>query len=186
MPLRLPCKPIPQSPGTLLYSYWGALGYYRPIFDVFLIGPGNQIVRVPAQVDSASDWVVFEAGVAATLGLGFPMPRQTTLSGAAGTQSLTLSFPDDGVVSLFVTDYREYAYLPAPVIGFHQPGPAASQQRSVLGQTGFLQFFRHLHDPVPRPPIVELDPIAGFPGQNGVLPKGGGLYDFIHRLRSGP
>ncbi len=144
MPLRLPCLPVQLTPGSVLYSYWGPTGYHRPIFDVFLAGPGNRILWAPAQVDTASDYVLFDAGVAASLGLTPPFPRQTAFSGAAGTQSSLLSFPDDGVVSLFVTDYQEYAYLPAPLVGFHPPGPAAAQQRSVLGQTGFLQFFRHL------------------------------------------
>jgi len=105
MPLRLPCKQIRPTPGTLLYSYWGLTGYHRPIFDVFLVGPGNLITVAPAQIDTASDYVIFEAGVAPAIGITLPFPRQTAPSGAAGTQTLTLSFPPDGLVSLFVTDY---------------------------------------------------------------------------------
>jgi hypothetical protein len=98
---------------------------------------------------------------------------------------MTISFPPDGLVSLFVTDYREYAWLPSPLVGFHPPTPGAASQRSVLGQTGFLQFFRYIQDPVPPPLMVELDPIPNFPGQTGLLPKDGPLEDFIRSLRSG-
>jgi hypothetical protein len=185
MPLRFPYKQIRQSPGTLLYSYWGATGYSRPIFDVFLLGPGNRFTWEPALVDSGADWALFRAGVAAQLGFSLPFPRQTASSGAAGAQTLPQSFPDDGVVSLFVTDYREYAYLPCPLVGFHSPGPGAANQRSVLGKTGFLQYFRVVHDPEPMPPIVELHPITAFPGQAGVLPRDRSLLDFIRSLRGG-
>jgi hypothetical protein len=87
------------------------------------------------------------------------------------------------LVSLFVTDYREFAYLPSPLVGFHPPSPTALRQRSVLGQTGFLQFFRQVHDPEPTPPILELHPITNFPGQTGPLPRDRPLLDFIRSLR---
>jgi hypothetical protein len=115
-----------------------------------------------------------------------PFPRQEGVSGAAGTQAATFSFPPDGLVSLFVTDYREYAFLRGPLVGFHPPGPGAANQRSVLGLTGFLQFFRFLYDPEPTPPFFELDPITNFPGQHGLLPRGQSLLGFIRTLRGVP
>jgi hypothetical protein len=157
MPLRLPCLPVQLTPGSLLYSYWGALGYHRPILDLYIIGPSLRISQTPAQIDTASDYVILGSRVASQLGLALPFPRSTGASGMGGSQVVTFSFPPDSLVSLFVTDYREYAFLPSPIVGFHSPGPGAASQRSVLGQTGFLQFFRFLQDPEPIPPIVELD-----------------------------
>jgi hypothetical protein len=184
MPLRLPCLPIQLTPGSVLYSYWGAMGYHRPIFDVFLIGPGNRITWEPAQVDTAADYVVLDSDVAQVFGLALPFGRRAGISGAGGSQSSIISFPPDGLVSLFVTDYREYAYLPCPLVGFHPPRTGSATQRSVLGQTGFLQFFRFLQDPEPTPPIVELDPLPAFPGKAGLLPRDQPLFDFIRGLRA--
>jgi hypothetical protein len=56
----------------------------------------------------------------------------------------------------------------------------------VLGQTGFLQFFKLIHDPEPTPPFVELHPTTTFPGQTGPLHRDRSLYDFIRSLRGGP
>jgi hypothetical protein len=186
MPLRLPYLPIHLSAGTLLHSYWGATGFHRPVIDVFVLGPGNQITSTSAQVDSASDYVVLSSGVAQSLGLTLPFPRQMGVSGVAGVQATTFSFPPDGLVSLFVTDYTEYAFLRASLVGFHASGRPGAQQRSVLGLTGFLQFFLSILDPNPTPPILELHPITAFPGRTGLLPKDRGLADFVRSLRSGP
>jgi hypothetical protein len=186
MPLRLPCKPVSLSPGNLLFPYWGALGFHRPVFDVIAIGPRGVICWEPARIDTGADETVFSSAVALSLGLTLPFPRQLTISGALGTQAATLSFPPEGLVSLFVTDYTEYCYFPAPLIGFHPPGPTAANQRSVLGLTGFLQYFLFTLDPTPTPSLIVLDPIAAFPGQTGLLPKDGPLLDFIRGLRGGP
>jgi hypothetical protein len=153
---------------------------------VAVVGPGNQVKWVPVQVDSASDYVVLSSTVAQSLGLTLPVPRQVMISGVAGVQATTFSFPPDGLVSLFVTDYNEFAYLSGPLIGFHAPGPPGIQQRSVLGLTGVLQFFLSILDPRPTPPIMELHPLPGFPGQTGLLPKDRSLVDFIRGLRGGP
>jgi hypothetical protein len=182
MPLRLPCLQVRLTPGSLLDSYWGATGYYRPACDLYVVGPHQQIIVVTAQVDTASDYVVLKADAAAYLGLVLPFARQASASAAGGTQAVTFSFAPDGLVSLFVTDYREYAFLPGPLVGFHPPAPVGTKQRSVLGLTGFLQFFKLVYDPEPTPPIFELQPIASFPGQHGLLPKGRGLLDFIRSL----
>jgi hypothetical protein len=150
---------------------------------VFAIGPTGVVNWTAAQIDTSCDYVILEANLALSIGLSLPYPRQAAVSGAAGTQAATFSFPPDGLVSLFVTDYREYAYLPAPLVGFHPPATLPNSQRSVLGQTGFLQFFRFIQDPEPTPPIFELHPIKYFPGQHGHLPRGQGLIPFILSLR---
>jgi hypothetical protein len=153
---------------------------------VFVAGPTGLVTWTRAQIDSASDYVVLEAKVAHALGLALPFARQQAVSSAGGTQAATFSFAPDGLLSLFVTDYREYAFLPAPLVGFHPPAPAGTKQRSVLGLTGFLQFFKFIYDPEPTPPIFELHPIQAFPGQHGLLPRGRGLLDFIRSLRAAP
>jgi hypothetical protein len=170
----------------VLSSYWGS-AIYRPIFDVYVVGPGNRIDKVQAQADTASDYVVLAASVALTFGLALPFARQAGVSAAGGSQAATFSFAPDGLISIFVTDYSEYAFLPSPLVGFHPlPAPGTTRQRSVMGLTGFLQFFRHTHDPNPAPPMLELDPIANFPGRSGLLPKDRGLLDIIRSLRGRP
>jgi len=186
MPLRFPCLPASLTPASPLVRYWGAGGLHRPLADVWLIGPGSQIAVVQAQLDTAADYNLLEAGVANTFGLTLPFPRRLAMSGAAGTQAATVSFSPDGLISLFVTDYREYCYLPGPLIGFHPPGPQASSQRSVLGLTGFLQYFRFILDHGPSPPAFELHPLPSFPGQSGPLPRDRPLQDFLRGLRFGP
>jgi hypothetical protein len=170
----------------VLFSYCGAAGYYRPACDIFVVGPGNRIDRVRAPIDSASDYTILAASAASTLGLTLPFPRLAGVSAAGGSQAATFSFPPVGLVSLFVTDYREYAFLPGPLVGFHPPGPGAANQRSVMGLTGFLQFFRFILDHEASPPMFELHPITNFPGQGGLLPLDRGLNDFIRGLRAIP
>ena len=70
---------------------------------------------------------------------------------------------------------------------------AHSSQKYTLGLiglfcclTGFLQFFRQVHEPQLKPPIAELDPLPGFPGLAGLLPRDRSLYDFIRSLRISP
>src|SRR5439155_19932626 len=104
----LSCLPVQLNPGGLLHSYWGPMGYHRPICDVYVVGPNHQITMVPAQVDTACDYVVLEADAATDLGLALPFARQVGASAAGGSQAATFSFAPDGLVSLFVTDYRGY------------------------------------------------------------------------------
>jgi hypothetical protein len=114
-----------------------------------------------------------------------PFPRQAAFSGAAGTQAGILSFPPNGLVSLFVTDYTEYCFLPSPLVAFHPPTPRAQSQRSVLGLTGFLHYFRFVLDYGPSSPNFELHPLPGFPGQSGILPRDRPVVDFVRGLRAG-
>jgi hypothetical protein len=79
-----------------------------------------------------TDHIVLASDVAVNLGLTLPFPRQMGMSGAAGSYAMTLSFLPDGLVPLFVTDYREYCYLPSPLIGFHPPAPPGASGRPHL------------------------------------------------------
>jgi hypothetical protein len=171
--------------GSVLAAHWPGACLYRPACDVYAVGPGGLISRAAAQIDSAADYVLLGSTIAGDLGLSLPFARQTGMSGAAGAQVATVSFPPEGLVSLFVTDYREYYYLPAPLVGFHPPSPLATQQRSVLGLTGFLQHFRFVLENEPTPPFFELHPTPAFPGLAGLLPLDRPLVDFIRSLRAG-
>jgi hypothetical protein len=101
--------------------------------------------------------------------------------GTAGGQA-AFTFPDDGEVSLLITDYREYYYLPASPIGFW----ALPIQHNVLGLTGFLQYFSmQWFNDGQTIPEVELTENPTFPGQHGrfaVQPIGG----FLRRLKGLP
>jgi len=188
MPIRLPFKTVQLSPGSILYPYWGPLPRIRPKIDLFAVGPTGLVADFSAQIDSASDFVALAPDVARRVGLHPPFVRQDLASGAGG-HPLHLSFPSDGEVSLFVTDYAEFYYLPSPLVGFHTPPLGVSQiptYRSVLGITGFLQYFKTRLDPDPQPPIVELDPSRHFNGQFGPLPRTGPLLDFIRSLKLSP
>jgi hypothetical protein len=83
---------------------------------------------------------------------------------------------------LFVTGYREFCFLPRPLVGFHAPGPGAASQRSVLGLSGFLQYFRTVLEPSPPPDPAR--PAAAFAGVQGILPLNRGLHEFIASLRA--
>jgi hypothetical protein len=151
--------------------------------DLFVVGPGGKFLVEPTQIDTAADFSLLASRVAAGLGLSLPYPRRIQVSGAAGTQTATVSFPPDGLVSLFVTDYREYGYLARPLVGFHARSRTAAAQRSVLGLTGFLQHFRFALDLPATPPVFELEARAGFPGSVGILPRDQLLADFLAGLR---
>jgi hypothetical protein len=182
MAVRFPFQTVGLTPGTELYNYWGPQGFSRPSFDIYVVGPRGQHVHVKrAQVDSASDWVVFEPRFAIAFGLIPPFSRQVGVTTAGGQVAFTL-LPRDGDLSLFVTDYTEYYFLPAPPIGFWT-GPVS---KNVLGTTGFLQYFswRVLNDGVARPDL-ELEAIPNFPGRQGFLPRRVALADFLQQLRSG-
>jgi hypothetical protein len=181
MPVRFPFQPVQVNPGMELYRYWGPSGYSRATFDVFVIGPtGQYCVARRAELDNASDWVVFDPNVARSLGLALPFSRQVWIGSAAGQTCFTM--PPDGLVSLLVTDYREYYFLPSPPVGFWSGG----MTKNVLGSTGFLQHFawRVLNDGLSRPE-VELEAVPNFPGQQGVFAVQP-LANFFRQLRSRP
>jgi hypothetical protein len=188
MALRFPFKSVNISPGSVLLPYWGPVAQMRPAIDLYAVGPAGQIENLIAQIDSSSDYIALAPRLVPLLGLHQPFGRLWSGSGAGG-HTIPLGFPPDGEVSLFVTDYREYCFLPALLVGFHVPppgAPATTTYRSVLGVTGFLQHFKTLIDPDPASPAVELEPLAGFPGQHGLVPSPFRLHDFIHSLKPIP
>jgi hypothetical protein len=186
MPIRLPFRSIRLSPGSLLSGYWGTTGYFRPEIDLYLVGPTGVCVPWVGQIDSSSDWVVFEEGVALQLGLSPPFSQVVSVSGIAGAVQAQFTLPPDGTVSLFITDYREWYFLPAPPVGFWPAAPGGGQRRNVLGATGFLQHFEvRLHYQLSRPE-VELIDHPGFPGEFGTFPRGAVLRDFIRSRKFPP
>jgi hypothetical protein len=188
MALRFLFKFVNISPGNVLFPYWGPRAQLRPAIDLYAVGPFGLVQRLIAQIDSGSNYIVLEPSLVPGLGLSPPFSRQWAGAGAGGHQ-LPLGFPPDGEVSLFVTDYREYCFLPAPLIGFHVPppgAPATITHNSVLGITGFLQHFKTLIDPDPASPAVELEPLPGFPGSHGPVPRPFRVHDFIHSLKPVP
>jgi hypothetical protein len=154
----------------MLPRYWPN-GYFRPEIDLFAVGPNGDYTSCHGEIDNASDWVVFDSGVARALGLSPPFAQVVSVSGIAGAVQVPFTMPPDGTISLFVTDYQEYYFLPAPPVGFWPPSPTGAQRRSVLGATGFLQHFQvNLHYQLGRPE-VELLHHPGFPGEFGTLPR---------------
>jgi hypothetical protein len=185
MPVRLPFRSIGLPPGSMLSQYWPQ-GYFRPEIDLFAVGPTGDHTPCVGHVDSCSDWVVFDHKVAVALGLSPPFARVVPVSGIAGAAQAQFTMPPDGALSLFVTDYREWYFLPAPPVGLWPPSRTGGQRRSVLGATGFLQHFQVvLHYQVSRPE-VELIHHPGFPGRHGQLPPGVVLRDFIRGLKFPP
>lgn len=184
MPLRLPCLPVTLTAGSVLDRHFAPAGLRRPYLDVHVVGPGGASSVALAHIDTGADYTLFGSDVARKLSLTLPFATQARSSGAAGAYVSTYSFPPDGLLSLFVTDYTEYCYLPTPLIGFHPPGPL--RQRSVLGLAGFLRYFRFVLDHGPMTPHFELHPVASFPGQAGPLPRDRPLADFIRSLRHAP
>jgi hypothetical protein len=96
----------------LLSPYVRGSQFFRPRPDVSLIGPNNQITTTSAQIDTGADFNVFASLLAPSLGLTLPATRQFGISGAGGGYTSSLSFPPDGVVSLFLTDYQEFVTFP--------------------------------------------------------------------------
>jgi hypothetical protein len=167
----------------MLPLYWAA-GYFRPEIDLFAVGPTGDFTPCVGALDSCADWVVFDEQVAGPLGLVPPFSRVVSVSGIAGAVQAQFTMPPDGTVSLFLTDYREYYFLPAPPVGFWPP--PKGQRRSVLGATGLLQHFQVvLHYELSRPE-VELVHHPGFPGDFGPFPHGALLRDFLRSLKFPP
>ena len=100
------------SPGSVLGPHWRRGDLLAPGIEAFFVC-GPAVASVPAGIDTRSDYVACGSDVATRLGLSLPFPRQATFSGAGGTQAGTLSFPSEGLVGLFVADFREYCYLSA-------------------------------------------------------------------------
>jgi hypothetical protein len=177
--LQFEMKPVRLHPSMILHQYWGDEGYSRPKIGVYIIGPTGAYYHSTALLDSGSDFVAFDSRAAREVGLVPPFARSSR-NQAAGGASFALSFPDDGVVSLFVTDYRHYCFLPAPLVGF-MPPPV--EDFAVLGATGFLQYFRLLIDYDMQPPRVQLTARSSFPGVTGRFSARHSLAEQFRRLK---
>src|SRR4051812_28374047 len=112
MPLRVECVRRTISPGLFLRPYWPGGLFPSMNLTTYLVH-GQAVTGLAVGIDTQSDYVVFGSLVAQQLGLTSPLGRQASFSGAAGTQAGTLSFPPDGQIGLFVTDFTEYCYLPS-------------------------------------------------------------------------
>ncbi len=179
MSVRLRFRSVQLSSAAMLTQYWGSSGYFRPDIDLYLVGPTGHSIPWTGHIDSLSDWVVFEDQASVNLGLQPPFSRTVSVSGIAGAVQAQFTMPPDGTVSLFLTDYQNWYFLPAPPVGFWPPSPTSAPRRNVLGVTGFLQYFQVvLHYQLSRPE-VELIHHAGFPGAFGQLPDRVALPDFI-------
>jgi hypothetical protein len=186
MSVRFLFRGVQLPPGAMLSQYWGSSGYFRPDIDIYLVGPTGNSIPWRGHIDSLSDWVVFEDQAAVKLGLQSPFPRSVSVSGIAGAVQAQFTMPHDGTVSLFLTDYQSWYFLPSPPVGFWPPSPTSAPRRNVLGVTGFLQYFQVvLHYQLTRPE-VELIHYPGFPGTFGQLPPRVALQDFIRSRKFPP
>jgi hypothetical protein len=171
----------------LLHNYWSRAGYFRSAVDLFVVGPSGNYVAEVGNVDSCSDWVVFDAGVAGRLGLQPPFPRVIPVSGVAGAIADEFTLPPDGTVSLFLTDYSAWCYLPSLPVGFWPPvAPGEPTRRNILGFTGFQQHFEILfRNYLPRPEILLIE-APSFPGSFGRMPPRPSIARMIRRLKGLP
>lgn len=183
MAMRFLCQQVSLIPGSVLHARYSRRGFYRPALHCYAVGPNGVYYGVNAAVDSGSDYVVFIPSIAARLGLSARSLRPQPASGAGG-HPLSLLFAPAGQISLFVTDFREYCFLPDPLVGFHSPTTPADQLRSALGLSGFLEYFRFTLDHGPARPYFDLDPLPHAGGRFGAFPRGRSLGDFISHLRS--
>jgi hypothetical protein len=187
MSVRFLFRGVQLPSTTLLAQYWGSSGYFRPDIDLYLVGPNGNSITWTGQIDTSSDWVVFDNRAAVGLGLRQPFPRVVPVSGIAGAVQAQFTMPPDGTVSLFVTDYHEYYFLPTPPVGFWPPSPTGAQRPNVLGVTGFLQYFQvNFHYQLSRPEVELIHHDPGFAGGHGQLPPGVVLQDFIRGLKFPP
>lgn len=184
-PLVLPCLPVELKPGSLLRKRRSITVLYRPLVVAYAVEANGRISEFNGEVDTAADYTILKADVVDDLKLKRVGWEEVAISGAGGTYTGTVDFPPEGTVSLFVTDFTEYLFIPAPLIGFHPRVPNAASQRSVMGLTGFLEYARSILDPCgKRQPLLELHPCPGADLRLGRLPKNRPLEDIIRDLRA--
>jgi hypothetical protein len=142
--LSLSHRPIQTAPGSLLQSYWGSHGAFRPTVDLFLCGPGGLVTSRPAVIDTGSAYIAFDEPVAIDVGLQPPFNRVVHAQGAGGAP-FDLTFPADGDIRILLTDHVTGYIVWAPPVGFLRTsssaprGPNIRRRTGVLGFTGFLQ-----------------------------------------------
>jgi hypothetical protein len=178
--MRFRHKPVALEADDLLYAYWGPEGFFRPTVEVLLRGPTNTVVKQVPLLDTGSPFIVFEQSVAEALGLSPPFGRRTT-GRAAGGAELSIAFPEDGAVTVFLSDFREGFCAWQPLVGFLGPrqGPPSglpAKQTAILGITGFFQYFNVTFPDGPDGPGIDIEPKPNFPGLRGAWPAPRNLW----------
>jgi hypothetical protein len=162
------------TPDHILYQYWGRDGFFRPELELLLRGRGNrQRVEMP-RLDMGSPYILFDEWIAPALGLTLPFARRITAQAVDGSE-IEIGFPEDGEVSLFLSDYRTGFYLWQPLVGFLVPRPDSRRGKpkkatSLLGFTGFFQHFDVTFPDGPHGPEIEVTAKRTFPGRQGSWP----------------
>jgi hypothetical protein len=127
---------------------------HRPVVAVMLTGTATPQLR-DGLLDTGADDTVFSDAVAAALGVDLSNAEQRPISLAGRPQVLLCRY---STVQLRITDGSETFEWPATV-GF----VAAKLHYALLGQAGFLQFFRAEFDGDIHK--VTLTPKPSFPGR---------------------
>src|SRR5207248_2877830 len=104
----------------------GPQGFIRPTIDVLLRRPSGAQAFVSPVLDTGSPYIVFDEETASNLELSLPFPRRVRGQGIGGAE-VDLTFPADGEVLLFLSDYATEFYAWAPLVGFRSDPPAAGQ-----------------------------------------------------------
>jgi hypothetical protein len=189
--IRFRHKPVQLSPDHVLFPYWGVEGFFRPTVEVLLRGPDGAVRRAEVLVDSGSPYIVFDEEVARDLGLGPPFPRRAT-GLAAGGGEVTVGFPEDGEVTVFLSDFRGGFYAWQPLVGFlaarqgqERTTQAPVKQTAPLGFTGFFQHFDVTFPDGPDGPAIEVTHKANLPGLHGGWPPPRDLWARLGPSRGG-
>lgn len=138
-------RPVPSLAGQSVR--------YRPVIAVLLTGSATPQLR-DGLLDTGADDTVFSESVAAALGADLSRADQCFISLAGRPQPMICRYTK---VQLRISDGTEAFEWPA-VVGF----VAARLHYALLGQAGFLQYFRADFDGDAR--VVELVPKPSFPG----------------------
>jgi hypothetical protein len=126
---------------------------HRPIVAVMLTGTSTPQLR-DGLLDSGADDTVFSEAVATALALDLSHSEQRSISLAGRPQPLICRY---AAVQLRLSDGIETFEWPA-MVGF----VAARLHYALLGQAGFLQFFRATFDGESH--VLTLTPNSSFPG----------------------
>ena len=146
----IPCaatKPIPSLGGSLIR--------YRPVMAVRLTGPTNTKLR-DGLLDTGSDDTVFTESIARLIGVGLHNAQERLVGLAGRPQPVRCRYAP---ILLRITDGLAETYEWTAIVGF-VPGPL---HYNLLGQAGFLQYFRADFDGEAN--LVTLTPKPSFPGR---------------------
>ncbi len=146
----LPCgstKPIPSLGGSLIR--------YRPVMAVRLTGPMNTKLR-DGLLDTGSDDTVFTESMARLIGMDLDNTQERLVGLADRPHPVRCRYAS---VQLRITDGLTETFEWMAIVGF-VPGPL---HYNLLGQAGFLQYFRADFDGEAN--LVTLTPKPSFPGR---------------------